>query len=276
MSQKRTTSIGIFDSGFGGLRIMRGIVNTLPEYNFIYLGDTARVPYGTRSPEIVYKFTKQAIEFLFSKNCSLIILACNTASSDALHKIQESGFLRKYPGKKVLGVIIPTAEYSAIKTKNKKIGVIATKTTVTSNAFTHELQKLDRDIQVFQNACPLLVPLIESGEHRSKATDFFLQKYLKPLLAKKIDTLILGCTHYDILKQKIKTVTGKNVHVVSEVNIVAQKLKIYLKKHSEIERALRKDNQQLFYSTDITDNFQILGSKFFGSKITPKKATLKE
>lgn len=267
-------SIGIFDSGFGGLNILRGIVKELPEYNFIYLGDTARVPYGTRSKEVVYQFTKQALDFLFHKNCDLIIFACNTASGYSLHKIQNDYIPRKYPDKKALGVIIPTVEFASSKTKNKRVGVIATEGTVSSNAFEKELYKIDHDIKIFQSASPLLVPIIEAGEHNSKAADIFLKKYLKPLLKNKIDTLILGCTHYGIIENKIKKMVGKKVSIVSEARIVAKKLAGYLKRHPEIENNLGRESIRIFYSTDLTENFKILGSKFFGKKIIVKKARL--
>lgn len=270
----RTKSIGIFDTGFGGLNIMRGIVKELPEYGYIYLGDTARVPYGTRSSEVVYEFTKQAVDFLFKKNCDLVILACNTVSGGALQRIQQEYIPKFYPNKKVLGVIIPTAEFAASKTKNKKVGVIATKMTVSLGAFVRELSEIDSEIKVFQNASPLLSLLVEAGEHNSKAMDIFIKKYLKPLINKKIDTLILGCTHYGILENKIKKIVGKNVAIISEANIVARKLKDYLKRHSEIETKLNKGGTRIFYSTDLTENFKILGSKFFGQKIEVQKAKL--
>lgn len=271
---KRSKSIGIFDSGFGGLSIMKGIVKELPEYDYIYLGDTARVPYGTRSREVIGDFTKQAVDFLFQKNCQLIILACNTASSDALRLIQKEYLPKLYSNKKVLGVLIPAAEVAAEKTKNNKVGVMATAGTVSSGSFSRELKKIDSQIKVFQQACPLLVPIVESGEQNSEVADIILKKYLKPLLAKKIDTLILGCTHYGILENKIKKIVGKNVRLVSESKIIAEKLRYYLSLHPEIEKQVGKNKKREFYSTDITDNFRVLGSRFFGEKIEVKKAKL--
>lgn len=272
----RKKSIGIFDSGFGGLNIMRAIVKELPAYDFIYLGDTARVPYGSRSKETVYDFSKQAVDFLFKKNCDLIIFACNTACSDALRKIQQDYLPKLYPNKKVLGVLIPAAEFAVLKTKNKKIGVIATEGTVSSGAFERELQKINSksNLKIFQNACPLLVPIVEAGQHNAKETDTILKKYLTPLLKKKIDTLILGCTHYGILENKIKKIVGQDVQIVSEAKIVAKKLKDYLEKHPEIEKNLAKNKSRTFYSTDLTKNFQFLGSKFFGQKIEARKINL--
>jgi len=271
---KKTKSIGVFDSGFGGLSIMKGLIKGLPEYDFMYLGDTARVPYGNRSKEIIYEFTKQAVNFLFGKNCQIIILACNTASSDALRKIQQEYLPKNHPGKKVLGVLIPATEHAAAKTKNGKIGVIATEATIKSGAFKRELKKLNSKLKVFQNACPLLVPIVESGEYNSKIADIALGKYIKPLLSKNIDTLILGCTHYGILENKIKRLAGKEVAIVNESKIVAEKLRNYLQRHHEIEIKLSKKGKQIFYSTDLTDKFVILGSKFMGKKINVEKVKI--
>ena len=204
----------------------------------------------------------------------MIIFACNTASSDALRHIQREYLPKYYPSKKVLGVIIPTVEVANSKTKNKKIGVIATEGTVLSGAFSREILKINPQVKVWQNACPLLVSVIEAGEQDSVIMEILLKKYLKPLIAKKIDTLILGCTHYGILKNKIKKIVGNNIFVISEAEIVASKLKDYLKRHSEIESKLSKKSVNTFYSTDLTDKFQLLGTKFFGKKITVQKAKL--
>lgn len=271
---QRQKAIGVFDSGFGGLTIMRSLVKALPKYDFVYLGDTARIPYGTRSKEVVYEFTKQAVDFLFVKKCELIIFACNTASSDALRRIQREYLPKYYPKKKVLGVIIPAVEVASGKTKNKKLGVIATEGTVLSQAFSREILKINPKIKIWQNACPLLVPVIEAGEQDSVITEILLKKYLQPLIAKKIDTLILGCTHYGILKNKIKKIIGNKVTIISEAEIVASKLKDYLSRHTEIEKKLSKKSKHIFYSTDLTDKFQTLGTKFFGKKVTVQKAKL--
>ncbi|MBP6889391.1 MAG: glutamate racemase [Candidatus Moranbacteria bacterium] len=267
-------SIGVFDSGFGGLDILKGIVKELPEYNYVYLGDTARSPYGNRSPEIVYEFTRQAIDFLFRHHCSLIILACNTASSDALRKIQTEYLPHTYPGKQVLGVLIPGAEEATVYTRNQRIGVIATEGTVASGAFIRELTKLNPATKVFQQACPLLVPLIETGEHNSTIIEPILEQYLRPLLNEKIDTLILGCTHYGILKHHIRKIAGSDLHIISEATVVPEKLRFYLKKHAEQEALLGKESTLQFYSTDPTEKFTFLGSQFFGSTIHPLPATL--
>lgn len=269
--------IGVFDSGFGGLAILKEIVKKLPNYNYIYLGDTARTPYGTRSQEVVYKFTEQAVDFLFKKGCWLIILACNTASAEALRSIQQNYLPRNYPDRRVLGVVIPASEEAVAKTTGDRIGVLATNGTVKSNAFKRELKKLNPKLKIFQQAAPLLVPLVEAGEHNSKVADLILKNYLNPLLKNKIDTLVLGCTHYGILEKKIKKIVGKNIDVIdviTEGKIVAEKLKNYLKNHPEIERKIGKNSKRIFYTTDLTNNFSILGSKFFGKKIKPEKIKL--
>lgn len=274
MSKSKQKFIGVFDSGFGGINILRGIVKELPAYNYLYLGDTARTPYGTRSKEVVYEFTKQAVDFMFANNCELVIFACNTASSDALRKIQQEYLPKHYPYKKVLGVLIPAAEEAITKTKNKKIGVVATEGTIQSSAFVRELTKIEPKIKVFQNPCPLLVPIVEEGEQNSKATKLILENYLKPLKNKGIDTLILGCTHYGILENQIKKITGSNITIISGAKVVPKKFKNYLKRHPEIDRGLGKNGIVNFYTTDLTQKFVSLGSKFFGKRIKAQKISL--
>lgn len=274
MSKNKQKFIGVFDSGFGGIDILRGIVKELPIYNYLYLGDTARAPYGTRSKEVIYEFTKQAVDFLFANNCELIIFACNTASSDALRKIQQEYLPKYYPKKKILGVLIPAVEEAVVKTQNQKIGVIATEGTVQSGAFIRELRKINSKIKVFQNSCPLLVPVIEAGEQNSEATKIILENYLKPFKDKGVDVLILGCTHYGILENQIKKIIGSNIIIVSEAKVVPKKLKNYLERHPEIEQKLGKNSIIKFYSTDLTKKFVLLGSKFFGQKIKVQKVFL--
>ncbi len=261
--------IGVFDSGFGGLTVFRELVKQLPQYDYIYLGDSARAPYGNRSQDLIFKFTQQAVDYLFRQGCELIILACNTASAEALRKIQQEYLPKNYPSRRVLGVIRPTVEEAARMTKNNKIGVIGTKATVFSKAYVKELEKLNPDIKVFQQACPLLVPIIEAGEHNREDTDLILKKYLMPLLKQDIDTLILGCTHYSIIKDKIKKLVG-DIQLVSQEEIISPKLADYLKRHPEIEKKLGKTGKRIFLTTDLTDKFQKLGSQFFGEKIFPE------
>lgn len=266
--------IGIFDSGFGGLDILKDIVKVNPEYEYIYLGDTARTPYGNRSKETIYKFSTEAIDFLFNESSELIIIACNTASCEALRKVQQEYLPNKHPNRRVLGVIVPTTEVAAQFSQNNKIGVMATESTVRSQAFIRELKKQNPNIRIFQQACPLLVPIIETGEENSELLDIVLQKYLKPLIDKNIDTLILGCTHYGLIQNKIKEIIKKNISIISEGSIVAEKLKDYLKRHPEIEKKLIKKSNIRFYTTDIPDKFNKLGSSFFGSRVKAIKINL--
>jgi glutamate racemase len=258
-------AIGIFDSGLGGLEILREIIDFLPEYDYLYLGDSARAPYGNRSYEEIHKFTSQAVDFLFDENCPLVILACNTASSKALRRIQG-----EY-SEKVLGVLIPAAEKAVEMTKNNKIGVIATKGTVFSKAFMREIKKLKPETEVFQEACPLLVPLIESGEKNVKPV---LEKCLKPLVKRGIDVLILGCTHYGLIKQDIEKITPKEIKILAEGKIVAQKLKDYLQRHKEIEEQLTKNSSIEILTTGLSSNFEKIGKKFFQKEFKAKKVKL--
>ena len=270
----KKSSIGVFDSGFGGLEILREIVKESPQYDYIYLGDTARAPYGNRSQEQIYDFTKQAVDFLFNRDCYLIILACNTASSEALRKIQREYLPKYYPERRVLGVIIPAVESATEITKNNRVGVMATNSAVDSNAFEKELKKINSQIQVFQQSCPLLVPIVEEGKQDSVSTKTILKNYLESLVKKNIDTLILGCTHYGFLENQIKEIIGNKIRIVSEGKIIAEKLKDYLTRHSEIKNILAKNSKIEFLTTDLSDKFKDIGTKFFGRPINPKKISL--
>ena len=266
--------MGIFDSGFGGLSILRGLVDVLPQYDYVYFGDTARTPYGTRSSEAIYTFTEQAIDFLFNKGCHIIILACNTASSEALRRLQQEYLPRHFPDRKILGVIIPSAEEAVSVTKNKKIGVIATAGTIASGAFERELQKLNPEIRVVEKACPLLVPLVEAGEDDPIVTQLILSNYLDPLLSQHIDTLILGCTHYEFLVRDIQHIVGDNLNIITQGRVLTKSFKDYLKRHCELEGKLGKKSKLSFFSTDLSDKFTVLGSKFFGRAIKPEHVRL--
>jgi len=268
--------MGVFDSGFGGLEVLREVIKKLPQYDYVYLGDTARAPYGNRSQEKVYEFTRQAVSFLLKQNSPLVILACNTASSEALRRIQKEYLPEHFPERRVLGVVIPAAEAAVELTENNRIGVMATEGTVASGAFKRELKKLKPEAEVFQKACPLLVPIIEAGEEDSKIAELALKNYLIPLLEKNIDTLILGCTHYGLLRDKIQEIAGKDVSIVSEGNIVAEKTGDYLKRHPEIESLLNQNSRIDFLTTDLSGKFSTLGSKFFGRFIKSKKIVLPE
>ncbi len=273
-------SIGVFDSGFGGIDILRGIVHALPEYNYIYLGDTARTPYGTRSQETIYEFTRQAVEFLFKQNCDLVILACNTASTVALRRLQQEFLSTHYPDKKVLGVLIPAVEAAIEATQNGKIGVLATEATVTSCAFPAQLEKtaaalgVKKPLVMFQKSATLLAPIVEAEDIHPEATTLIINDYVAPLLAEGIDTLVLGCTHYGILEAQIATAVGPHVTIISEGRVVPEKLAAYLKRHKDIADAIARNGQVTFYTTDLTNRFQKLGSLFFGREITPHKVQL--
>ncbi|MCX6757456.1 MAG: glutamate racemase [Candidatus Nomurabacteria bacterium] len=249
--------IGIFDSGVGGLLIAKSIRKTLPQYDYVYLGDTKRVPYGNRSHETILEFTREAVKYLFEKeNCGLIIIACNTASAQALHELQI-----EYKNKKILGVIIPVAEESI---NFKKIGILATSATVSSNTFPREIKEVNKNAKVFQNPAPMLVPLAESGENKNALP--FIKEYLKPLLAKKIDALILGCTHYPIYKKEIKKILPKNIKIISQDEIIPKKLKNYLQRHTEVENKLSKNGKAKILVTDKTKNIEFLAHKWFGKE----------
>ncbi|MGB9883084.1 MAG: glutamate racemase [Microgenomates group bacterium] len=254
-------NIGVFDSGLGGLTILKGFLKKLPQYNYIYLGDNARVPYGNRSAQLIYQFTQEAVDFLVKKNCSLIIIACNTSTANALKKIQTEYLPKKYPQVKVLGVIRPTVE-KVFEKKYQKIGVIATKATVNSNAFKKEIKKFLPKAIVYQQACPLLVPYIEDSEKDKRVLKLLLANYLKSI-KNKIEVLILGCTHYEIIKDQIQKEVGK-IKVISQSEIVAESLKKYLSNHPEIEKKLEKKGQVQYFLTDFSLDYQRLIKKFLG------------
>ena len=268
-SEKRKGFIGVFDSGFGGLEILREIIKVNPKYDYVYFGDTARVPYGNRTKETVYNFTEEAVDFLFKRGARLIILACNTASSEALRKIQRGYLKKNYPERRVLGVIVPVAEEVANR-ENKRIGIIGTKRTINSGAFVREIKKRNKKAIIFQNPCPLLVPLIENNI-KGEMLELAIRSCLSPLLKKRIDSLILACTHYGLIKNKIRRITGEKIKIISEGKIVAKKLKDYLLRHPEIETNLKKGGRVEFLTTDLSDDFQNIGSKFFGRKVRAKK-----
>jgi glutamate racemase len=259
--------IGVFDSGFGGLVVLREFLQVLPHYDYLYLGDNARIPYGTRSDRVVLRFTEQAVDYLFRQGCQLIILACHTASAKALRTIQQNYLPVHYPERRVLGVVIPTVEEAITRSQRRKVGVIATEGTVTSRSFELEIHKLDPGIAVTQQACPLLVPLIESGEQDWEGTDMILRRYLAPLKAAQVDTLILGCTHYSILKDKIAAIMDDGTSLVCSGQVAATKLVDYLKRHPEIESRLGRGGTRCFLSTDLTPRFQMLASLFMGRAV---------
>ncbi|MGA9756168.1 MAG: glutamate racemase [Desulfobaccales bacterium] len=258
--------IGVFDSGFGGLVVLREFLQVLPAYDYLYLGDNARIPYGTRSDRVVNRFTEQAVDYLFRQGCRLIVLACHTASARALRRIQQVFLPARYPEHRVLGVLIPTVEEAVARTSMKRIGVIATEGTVTSQSFELELKKLDPEVSVVQQACPLLVPIIESGEQDWEGTTLILRRYLAPF-AGQVDTLILGCTHYSILKDQIKAILGHGCDLICSGQVTAAKLVDYLLRHSEMEAQLSRGGTRRYLTTDLTPRFAQLASLFMGQAV---------
>ncbi|MEK7097311.1 MAG: glutamate racemase [Patescibacteria group bacterium] len=264
--------IGVFDSGFGGLTVLKEFLSVLPEYDYVYLGDNARAPYGGKSQKEIYQYACEGMEFLFGKGCDLAIVACNTASAKALRKIQQKFLPKHYPDKKVLGVIIPTAEEIGEK-GIKRVGIIGTESTVKSKTYIKELEKIDKDIKVFQKACPELAPLIERGKAKEAGTKKKIGAYLDYFKNKKIDALILGCTHYPIIKKEIQEIMGE-IEIISPPAIIVGKLKDYLERHKEIERKLEKNKKRFFYTTGDIKKFSGLGGKFLGRRIKIVKKTV--
>lgn len=268
--------IGVFDSGYGGLTILSKIREALPEYDYIYLGDNARTPYGTRSFEIVYEFTLQAVNKLFEMGCHLVILACNTASAKALRTIQMNDLPNIDPDRRVLGVIRPTAECIGSMTQTRHVGILATAGTIKSESYPLEVHKLFEDIKVSGEACPMWVPLVENNEANSEGADFFIRKYIDNLLAKdrQIDTLVLGCTHYPILLPKIQKFIPQGVKVVAQGEYVATSLKDYLHRHPEMDMKCTREGKCRFYTTDTEDKFIESASMFLNENITVQRITL--
>jgi glutamate racemase len=268
--------IGVFDSGYGGLTVLREFVNSLPQYDYLYLGDNARSPYGTRSFETVYRYTLQCVEWLLHQNCPLIILACNTASAKALRTIQQQDLERLDPRARVLGVIRPTTEIIGNYTQSNSIGILATNGTVQSQSYLIEIEKFFPELKVEQEACPMWVPLVENNEHQAEGADYFIEKHIRNILSKNkdIDTLLLACTHYPLLKEKIEKHLPPNVRLLSQGEIVAESLKDYLHRHPEMETRLTRQGKREFYTTDDPNDFNNKASIFFGEKVASRHANL--
>jgi len=260
--------IGIFDSGFGGLTVFNKIRKELPGYDYLYLGDNERTPYGTRSFETVYRYTKECVEYLFSRNCHLVILACNTASAKALRTIQHQD-LPADQIKKVLGVIRPTTEIVGSYSTSGHIGVLATPGTAASKSYEIEIKKFFPGMKVFQEACPMWVPLVENNEHESEGADYFIKKNIDNLFEKsgRIDTVILGCTHYPLLIDKIRKFVPEGINIITQGEIVAESLAAYLGRHPEIEKLCSKNGRQEFYTTGAADTFDQQAGVFLGEAV---------
>jgi glutamate racemase len=272
----KANPIGVFDSGYGGLTVLKEIVNKLPQYDYLYLGDNARAPYGNRSFETVYHYTLQCVEWFFAQGCSLVILACNTASAKALRTIQQNDLPRIAPGKRVLGVIRPTAEIIGTFSETKSVGVLATNGTVLSESYPMETAKFFPELKVYQEACPMWVPLVESNEHNSRGANFFVKKNLANLFGKgeNIDVVLLACTHYPLLKEKIEEYLPAGVKLISQGEIVAESLAEYLKRHPEIESQCSKNGRRQFYTTDSADDFDNHAGIFYNEPISSRHVDL--
>lgn len=270
--------IGIFDSGIGGLTVFRAIAEQLPGYDYIYLGDNSRAPYGNRSFNTIHQYTWECVQWLFKMDCQLVILACNTASAKALRTIQQKDMQGLDPSKRVLGVIRPTAEVIGDLSETKEIGVLGTTGTVQSESYPIEIKKFFPDLKVFQQACPLWVPLIESGEYEKPGADYLIKQYLDELMAQSahIDTVLLACTHYPLIQDKIKEYLPANINVIAQGDIVANSLVDYLQRHPEMEQQLSKNGNRQFFTTDDTNEFDRHASRFFSSAVTSAHVSVKD
>ncbi len=276
----RMAKIGVFDSGYGGLTILEAIRRELPQYDYLYLGDNARAPYGTHSFDVIYRYTLEAVKYLFAHDCALVILACNTASAKALRTIQQKDLpeinrlrVTDYglQGKpvNVLGVIRPTVEAVPAITKTGHVGILATPATVSSESYVLELEKIAEGLQVTQQACPLWVPLIENNEHNTPGAKFFIEKYLDELLAKDrlIDTIVLGCTHYPLIKKQIDRYLGDKITTISQGELEAKSLADYLKRHPEYRKQLSEGGSCSYLTTENAERFSQSASHFLHSPI---------
>lgn len=268
--------IGVFDSGFGGLSILREIRKTLPEYDYIFIGDNARAPYGSRSFTLVYEYTLQAVQHLFSQGCALVILACNTASAKALRTIQQLDLPKIDNSRRVLGVIRPTVEKVGEISKNGHIGIFGTPATIQSQSYDIEITKMYPSFKVYGHACPMWVPLVENRESDGPGADYFIKKDIDALLSQcaDIDTVILGCTHYPLLVSKIKEYMPKSVHVIEQGGIVAESLKDYLKRHPEMEQRCSKGGKCRYFTTEDAEKFSEMGSIFVNEQIKAEHVSL--
>ncbi len=268
--------VGVFDSGYGGLTILSRIASLMPQYDYLYLGDNARAPYGTRSFEVVYEFTRQAVVRLFELGCHLVILACNTASAKALRTIQQRDLPLLDPSRRVLGVVRPTAECVGSITRSRHVGVLATPGTIRSRTYELEIAKLHPDIKVTGVACPLWVPLVENYEHDARGADYFVRKNIGELLNGDplIDAIILGCTHYPLLLPKIREFTPDGVALISQGEYVAESLRNYLCHHPEVEECLTRGGVSRFLTTEQPDSFNSSATAFLGHAVDAEHITL--
>lgn len=274
----RYQPIGVFDSGYGGLTIFKELIKQLPEYDYIYLGDNARNPYGTRSFEVVYEYTWQAVKYLFEQGCQLVVLACNTASAKALRNIQQLDLPVHYPNRRVLGVIRPSVEMIPEMTKSGHVGVLGTKGTVISESYPMEIAKITSGspISVVQEACPMWVPIVENNLMESPGAALFVEQNLNAIFEKDplIDTIILGCTHYPLLLEVINRFLPKGVRLLNQGPIVAERLLDYLHRHPEIETQCSRSGRRDYFTTESAQNFDQLANLFLGSEVKSKHIKL--
>ena len=266
--------IGFFDSGLGGLIIMSAVAKALPQYDYMFLGDTMNVPYGNRSHDFVHEITKKAVTYLFEQDCVLVIIACNTAGVTALRPLQQNWLMNNYPDRRILGVVVPTLE-TAIEKKHKKIGLLATSATVNSAVYEAELQKINPEIELISQAAPLLVPLIEN--EGQKWIEPILEDYLRPLIQAEIQSLILGCTHYPFVKKDIINIFKKNdckADLISQDECIPYKLADYLQRHPEIESRITQTGKRAFSVTDITDSYRKSATNIYGEELELQKISL--
>ncbi len=268
--------IGVFDSGYGGLTILKEIRERLPEYDYIYLGDNARNPYGTRSFDVVYEFTRQAVHALFERGCRLVILACNTASAKALRSIQQKDLPVWDDSRRVLGVIIPTVEALGSISKNGNIGVLGTPGTISSGTYDIEIAKFFPQFRTVSVACPMWVPLVENKEYDSPGADYFVEKYVEQLFAEEpdIDTIILGCTHYPLLIDKIRSRVGDRASIITQGELVAASLADYLRRHPEMDQKCTRGGTCTYLTTENPDKFAELAQSFMQTSLTASHITL--
>lgn len=261
--------IGIFDSGYGGLTVFKEIAVKLPQYDYIYFGDNARSPYGIRSFETIYKYTLECVRHLFGMGCHLVILACNTASAKALRTIQQHDLIACGPAYRVLGVIRPTTEMVGELTRSGHVGIMATPGTVQSESYVVEIHRFFPEVQVFQEACPMWVPLIENNEQDSPGADYFVEKYVEELLRQsdRIDAIILGCTHYPLMLEKIRKAVPAHIRLISQGTIVAERLADYLLRHPEIESLCSKTGHSVFFTTETPEVFDAKARIFYGKEV---------
>ncbi|MDI1356021.1 MAG: glutamate racemase [bacterium] len=268
--------IGVFDSGFGGLTVLKEIIAELPDYDYLYLGDNARAPYGPRSFETVYEYTLECVKHLFDKGCPLVVLACNTASAKALRTIQQKDLPLLAPTKRVLGVIRPTTEIIGKYSKTGHVGVLGTNGTVSSDSYPVEIHHFYPHLQVHQQACPMWVPLIENNEFNNAGAEYFIKKDTQLLMAQdpSIDAVILGCTHYPLIEDQIRKHLGSNITLISQGKIVAKSLRDYLNRHPEMDAHCSKSKTVRFYTTDLPETFDKAATLFYGKEVKSEHLAL--